>query len=142
MAIDLSKLSPQELKDLISAAEKQVHVASKERVAAVRAKIEGILKAEGLALEHVFTKIGGKVKSLRKPIAPKYASLAEPTLTWSGRGKRPLWFVKALKDGIVPEALLINGSPKEKRVPKKAAAKPAVKKAVAKKAAAKKTSKK
>lgn len=32
-------------------------------------------------------------------VLPKYQSLTPPFETWSGRGKRPLWLVSALKSG-------------------------------------------
>jgi DNA-binding protein H-NS len=32
-------------------------------------------------------------------VYPKYQNPAEPTETWSGRGKRPRWLVSALKTG-------------------------------------------
>jgi DNA-binding protein H-NS len=41
-------------------------------------------------------------KSPRRPYAvvfPKYQNPAEPSETWSGRGKQPRWLVSALKAG-------------------------------------------
>jgi len=41
-------------------------------------------------------------KSSRRPyprVFPKYQNPAEPSETWSGRGKQPRWLVSALKAG-------------------------------------------
>lgn len=57
--------------------------------------------------------------------------------TWSGRGKRPVWFNEALKKlGVTTESLLTQGA--TKATPAKKASAKAVKKAPAKKKAAKK----
>ncbi|MBO9468145.1 H-NS histone family protein [Tropicibacter sp. R15_0] len=45
---------------------------------------------------------GGKV-----PVAPKYRHPENPALTWSGRGRKPKWFVEALEQGKTPEDLAI-----------------------------------
>jgi DNA-binding protein H-NS len=127
MAIDLSKLSPKELQDLIVNAESQIANTRKQRIQDAKAKVEDLLAKEGLTLGDLYPrKFGGPVAA-RSAVAPKYANPANPAQTWSGRGKRPLWFNEALKKGAKPESLEIG-------VKTPAAAK----KAPAKKAAAKK----
>jgi DNA-binding protein H-NS len=135
MAINLDALSPAELQALIKSAEAQMGAARKNQVQEVRTKIDAILANTGLTLDEVYPRRGGKSgKSPKAAVAPKYRSPENPTQTWSGRGKRPLWFVDALKKrGVTAESLLIQGATKAapaKKVAKKA---PAKKKAVAKK---------
>lgn len=47
-------------------------------------------------------------KAVRKPVAPKYADGAGNT--WSGRGKRPLWLVAAVSNGLAIESFKIKDS--------------------------------
>jgi DNA-binding protein H-NS len=42
-------------------------------------------------------------------VFPKYRNPAEPTETWSGRGKRPRWLESALKSGKPIEDFQIKG---------------------------------
>ena len=52
--------------------------------------------------------IGTEVKPSRAPAAAKYRHPENPSLTWSGRGRKPLWFVAALDAGKTPEDLAIS----------------------------------
>ncbi len=135
MAINLESLSPAELQALIKNAEAQMDSARKNHVKEVRAKIDGILASFGLTIGEVYPTRGGKsAKGPKAAVAPKYRNPDNASQTWSGRGKRPLWFVEALKKrGVTAESLLIQGA---KAAPAKAAM--ATKKAPAKKARAKK----
>lgn len=135
MAINIDALSPAELQALIKSAEAQMGAARKNHIHETRTKIDGILVGAGLTLDEVYPRRGGKGgKSPKTAVAPKYRSPENPTQTWSGRGKRPLWFVEALKKrGVTAESLLIQGATKAapaKKVAKKA---PAKKKAATKK---------
>ena len=133
MAIDINSLSPAELQALIKSAEAQMGAARKNHVHETRAKIDGILASAGLTLDEVYPKRGGK--GPKATVAPKYRNPDNATQTWSGRGKRPLWFVDALKKrGVTEESLLIQGA--TKAAPAKKASAKATKKAPAKKKAA------
>ena len=50
----------------------------------------------------------GKSKAKRMPAAPKYRHPENPALTWSGRGRKPQWFVEALAAGKTAEDLAIG----------------------------------
>lgn len=70
------------------------------------AKMKKLAAASGYSLDDV---IGhSKSKPATKKAAPKYAKPDEPEITWSGRGRKPLWFIAALDDGKTPEDLEIN----------------------------------
>lgn len=114
MAINLETLSPAELKALIINAQSQMQTAHVNHVKEVREKIERLLKGNSLTLADVYpTRSGKAAKGPKSVIAPKYRNPANTTQTWSGRGKRPLWFVQALKKrGTTAESLLIDGATK------------------------------
>ena len=98
------------------------------------------LDSNGLTLAEVYPTRGGKKAAGQKgSVAPKYRHPADPTKTWSGRGKQPLWFAEAIKKrGVTAESLLIGGA--ATKTPTKVAKK-ATKKAVNKVAPKKKTAK-
>ena len=138
MAINLESLSPAELKALIANAESQMQAARANHVKEVRTKVDALLKTSGLTLAEVYPTRGGQsAKSLKPPVAPKYRNPNNESQTWSGRGKRPIWFVEALrKRGVFAEDLLIHGPKRDAftKVAKQAPAK-AAKKGTAKKKA-------
>lgn len=138
MAINLDSLSPAELQALIKSAEAQMQSARKNHVQEVRTKIDGLLKSAGLTIDEVYPRRGGQgSKGPKAVVAPKYRNPENPAQTWSGRGKRPLWFSGALKKkGVTADSLLIDGSG-TKSAPAKKVAPKATKKAPAKKSAKK-----
>ena len=44
-------------------------------------------------------RVGPKARRFYPKVYPKYQNPQEPTETWSGRGKKPRWLVKALQEG-------------------------------------------
>jgi len=117
MAIDLKNLSPKELQALIAGANAQMQEAHATQVRTVREKIDGLLKSAGLNINDVYPTRGGKKAAGKKgstgTVAPKYRDPSDPSVTWSGRGRQPVWFAAALKKrGVTAETLLIGGAPK------------------------------
>jgi DNA-binding protein H-NS len=114
MAINLDTLSPSELQALIKSAEAQMAASRQSHIRDTRAKIDNLLASAGLTLDEVYPRRGGKgAKSAKSAVAPKYRNPENMAQTWSGRGKRPLWFVAALKKkGVTAESLLIHGAAK------------------------------
>lgn len=133
MAINLDSLSPAELQALIKTAEAQMESARKNHIKDVRTKVDALLTGAGLSIDEVYPRRGGKVaKGAKAAVAPKYRNPENAAQTWSGRGKRPMWFSGALKKrGVTAESLLIGGSIAKtvsvKKVAKKATKSPAKK---------------
>ena len=73
--------------------------------AEARAKVEALAKELGFSLAELIGTEG--VKSIRAPVAAKYRHPENEGITWSGRGRRPLWFVAALEAGKSPEHLAV-----------------------------------
>jgi DNA-binding protein H-NS len=146
MTTDLKALSPKELLALIANANAQMHLAQATQVQTVKQKIETLLSNNGLTLDDVYPTRGKKAagkKGGKGSVAPKYQNPSDPSQTWSGRGRQPVWFSKALKRrGVTVDQLLIGGAasstaPESEKSAKKATRK--VAKRATKKAAAKKT---
>ncbi|CAZ15910.1 H-NS family nucleoid-associated regulatory protein [Xanthomonas albilineans] len=87
--IDLSSLSPSALEELGKAIEKEKKAARARELDAVKTKIKKVLDDAGLAvadLAHLFPAVGRA-----RPSAPVYRHPSKPSLTWSGKGRRPAW---------------------------------------------------
>ncbi|MGY6703842.1 H-NS histone family protein [Roseinatronobacter sp.] len=94
--IDLNELSLADLKKLqkdVAKAIESFH--DRERKAAI-AELEVVAKERGFTLAQLLDET---VVKPRKPVAPKYANPADPSETWSGRGRKPRWVVAALDAG-------------------------------------------
>jgi DNA-binding protein H-NS len=104
MAIDVSKLSEKQLKDLIRKARGRMQNIDKEKIAKVKTKVNALLKAEGVTFAQVY---GRKRSSKTGKVPPKYRN-PNGIETWSGRGKRPRWYLAALKSGKKEKDLLIK----------------------------------
>ncbi|HVV97139.1 MAG TPA: H-NS histone family protein [Rhodanobacteraceae bacterium] len=107
MAINIRNLNHAQLSDLIRRAKARQEELAKERAVKLREKISAIIKAEGLAIEDVFGG-GGRRGGARRKVKPKYRNPADPSQTWTGRGKRPRWFSAALASGRKEKDLLIG----------------------------------
>jgi DNA-binding protein H-NS len=104
MAIDVTTLNKKQLRDLIRKASGRMKNIDKEKVTKVKAKIDALLKAEGVTFGQVYGKRRGGTTG---KVPPKYRTPAGSE-TWSGRGKRPRWFLAALKSGKKEKDLLIK----------------------------------
>ncbi len=107
MAVDIKNLNQAQLGDLISKAQLRQVELRKEKVVKLREKVNNLLKAEGYTFEEIFGHGRAKAKRAGTPVPPKYRNPADPSATWSGRGKRPRWFNEALKAGKKEKDLLI-----------------------------------
>jgi DNA-binding protein H-NS len=84
-AINLKKLNPKELQELITNAQQQLDMGYVQRVMETKRRCQELCEAEGLSLSEVFFEGKNKGK-----VAPKYRD-PKTGKTWSGRGKEPGW---------------------------------------------------
>ncbi len=111
--MDLSTLNIDQLKDLLKKVPAELKRRTEEATSAARdAAIEQlklIAREHGYSLEELTgTKKTRKSSGVRKPVAPKYANPSNPSETWTGRGRKPLWVQAALDQGKSLESLLIR----------------------------------
>ena len=102
---DIEALSLKELKSLQKDLAKAISTFEERQKSDARSKLEIIAKKMGYSLAEL---IGTEVKPTRAPAAAKYRHSENAALTWSGRGRKPLWFVAALDAGKSPEDLAVN----------------------------------
>lgn len=123
MAIDLNQLSPRELDSLINQAKKRKTTLKKRKSpAAVRRKVEALLKTEGYTAEELFgsgkaaaprgaRKTAGTAPTAGRKlgkVAPKYRNPGNKAETWTGRGKQPRWLAAEVAKGKKVEDFLIK----------------------------------
>jgi len=102
---DLEALSLAELRKLDKYVARSISTFENRQKADARAKVEAFSKEMGYSLAEL---VGHDAKPKRTPAAPKYQHPENKALTWSGRGRRPLWFVEALEAGKTAEDLAIG----------------------------------
>jgi DNA-binding protein H-NS len=101
---DLAKLSIEELQNLARDIEAEIvnrRVAEKERVLNQMRELASSL---GMSLEEFLRQEG--ISSSQVPV--KFRHPENPSLTWSGRGKRPAWVNEALASGRTLQDLSIS----------------------------------
>lgn len=121
MSIDVNSLSAKELESLINKAKKRkTTLAKRKPVSVVKKKLAAQAKAEGYTLAELFGTGGtatrapaatGKARKARKPLGkvpPKYRNPANPSETWTGRGKQPRWLAAYTSAGRSADEFLIK----------------------------------
>jgi DNA-binding protein H-NS len=94
--IDLETLSLKELKQLQKDVESAItEFKDRERRKAL-AEVEAFARERGLSPADLAALTARRT---RRPAAPKYANPADPSQTWTGRGRRPRWVDAALSSG-------------------------------------------
>ena len=111
--MDLSSLNIDQLKDLLKKVPAEIKRRTEEATSAAREaaieKLKAIAREHGYSLEELAgTKKARKSSGARKPVAAKYANPSNPSETWTGRGRKPLWVQAALNQGKSLESLLIR----------------------------------
>ncbi|KAF0114438.1 MAG: histone family protein nucleoid-structuring protein H-NS [Rhodobacteraceae bacterium] len=101
---DLEALSLGELKKMQKNVAKAISTFEDRQKAEARAKVEALARDLGYTLAEL---VGSETKSSRAPAAAKYRHTENPALTWSGRGRKPQWFVQALEAGNTASDLAI-----------------------------------
>lgn len=106
MAIDVSKLSEKELVKLKADVDKALSGLSKKKMDDARKAAEAAAKKHGFSLKQL---VGGSGPAGgKKPaLPPKYRNPANPSQTWSGRGRQPEWYKSAVAKGTDPAKLAV-----------------------------------
>lgn len=94
-----------ELRQLQKDLAKAISTYEDRHKAEARAKLEAIAKEMGYSLAEL---IGVEVKASRAPAVAKYRHPENAGITWSGRGRKPQWFVEALAAGKSADDLAIG----------------------------------
>ena len=96
MDIDLDSLSEKELKELRAGVDRALSTLETRRRAEARRAAEEAAAKLGFSLNDLVA-TGGKTNKSKSPA--KYRNPADPTQTWSGRGRQPGWIKEAMAAG-------------------------------------------
>lgn len=102
--MDLNALSLKELKDLQSQIARAIASYEDRKKKEAIAELEDRARALGFTLPEL---LGVSSVKKRAPASAKYANPANAADTWSGRGRKPRWFVEALQAGKSVEELMV-----------------------------------
>jgi DNA-binding protein H-NS len=83
--------------------------AVEEAKAEVKAKIDAVLESSGLTIADLYPRAKGARASGkgRSKAGVKFRNPKDPSQTWSGRGRKPLWLVEAVKKGAKQESFAV-----------------------------------
>jgi DNA-binding protein H-NS len=104
MDLNLNGLSLKELKDLQSQVTRAISTFEDRKKKEALSELEDKARSLGFSLAQL---TGATVSRKRAPATAKYSNPANPSDTWSGRGRKPRWFEAALNAGKTPEDLAI-----------------------------------
>jgi len=92
----------------LKALERDVQLAiesyEKRKVQAALDELDELVKRHGVSLDQV---LEARPQRKRAPSVAKYANPDDPNVTWTGRGRKPLWVISALESGKTLESLSI-----------------------------------
>lgn len=121
---DITKLTVMELEELVKLCNSQIEARKKVKKKELAKKFRDLARDEGLEVTEILDdqggtgtrkrrgkKVSGKKagrKKTRGKVPPKYRNPANPSETWTGRGRKPLWVVAALDSGKKLQDLAIK----------------------------------
>ena len=105
MKIELESYSLKELKKIRHDGEKAIASFEHRKLAEARSELSAKANELGYSLEDL---LGAVATRKRTPAKPKYRHPAQPELTWTGRGRAPLWMVELETNGKDRAELLIS----------------------------------
>ena len=104
MTVDLHALSLKELKALQSQVAKAIAEFDDRKKVEARAELEARARELGFS----FAELAGVAQGRKRSASvAKYRNPADPSDTWTGRGRKPRWFADALKAGKSAESMAI-----------------------------------
>ena len=102
--IELENLSLDDLKKLARDVEKAIASFEDRKRKEARRALEQVARDFGFSVEEVIG--AGKPAARAAKSAPKFRNPADPSETWSGRGRQPGWFKAAIAAGKSPDSML------------------------------------
>jgi DNA-binding protein H-NS len=103
MALDFDSMDLKEMRELRAKLDRAINSYEDRKRREALAAIEEAARNHGFNLAEL---TGGKPRKTGT-VAPKYANPEDPTMTWTGRGRKPRWVQESLENGKELEDLMI-----------------------------------
>lgn len=100
--IDLSSLSEKELAELLTSVPNELNRRKQAKKREVLHRVRELAKENGFTLEDLTASATPSA-----PVAAKYRHPEDPSKTWTGRGRQPVWVREHLEAGNSLESLAI-----------------------------------
>jgi DNA-binding protein H-NS len=102
--IDWAEYTDEELDRFISELQAEQKKRGEEKRRRLKEQIESMVKEQGISLAELFPQSGRdkrqrKDKRAGEGQTVKYHNPADPSQTWTGKGRKPAWLVEALASG-------------------------------------------
>ena len=112
MQADLKSMTRKELEKHLKDVQKALQSAKardhrEARKAAERAAAEYGFSLDQLSDDAAKPRKAVKGKAKKTKVKPMYANPADPSQTWTGKGRQPNWFREAVSNGASPDSLKI-----------------------------------
>lgn len=104
-AVDLEGMSRDDLLSLQKQVDKAIKSFEERNLQNARQAAEAAAQEYGVTLAEVMQTKSSKKQSL---LPAKYSNPDDPSQTWSGRGRRPKWFLEAIEAGKTEQDLEIG----------------------------------
>jgi DNA-binding protein H-NS len=108
---DLETMDLRELRDLQARVARAIATFEERRKKAALAEVEELLRQKGYSLSDITALAPARRRKAARSVSQasvsqaRYANPANPAQTWSGRGRRPMWFSEAVAAGRDPETM-------------------------------------
>lgn len=104
METNYNDLSLKELKDIQVQVARAIATFEDRKRKEAAAELDERARAMGFSLAELATLTTSRGR--KSASAAKYANPADPSQTWTGKGRKPGWFISALAAGKSPEDML------------------------------------
>jgi DNA-binding protein H-NS len=109
--MEISKLATKDLQVLLKRISREIDKRSQREKSKLVDEIAQMASKRGYSLKELIGKAPRPARAKkalrRRPAAVKYRHPEQANLTWTGRGKKPLWVTKWLEEGNTMEALAV-----------------------------------
>ena len=105
--MDISTLSIAQLKELQAKIPAEIIKRQTEDKQKVLDQMTALATSHGFSLDELLGKKGAVKKVGGKKVAAKYRHPSQPDLTWTGRGRKPVWVADWISSGKTLESLAI-----------------------------------
>ncbi|SCK30392.1 H-NS family nucleoid-associated regulatory protein [Vogesella sp. LIG4] len=107
--MDLSTLDFAGLLQLRTDVDAEIRRRESEEKAKAAKQVMDLIRTHGLDIQELATKsVKSPASGTRKPVDAKYRHPDDASLSWTGRGRKPLWVVTWLDSGRALDDLLIK----------------------------------